>query len=184
MVLSHHRATESLPCVLQSRKNTSDLTHGPGSTTSTVISIQRPPLHAPHITEMPSNHTSSFPSTPSLASINTTTSTSSTTPLLPTSSSSQPVLKDYAKSFGMLQSQYGWGPVTYAPTSALSSGGERKEKKRKGHTTLSTNVLEEREGERQSGGKNYESAFGSLSSRYGFGGSWSTPVKKSKKRYS
>ena len=32
MVLSHHRAIESLPCVLQSRKNTSNPTHGPGST--------------------------------------------------------------------------------------------------------------------------------------------------------
>ena len=31
-MLSHHRAIESLPFVLQSRKNTSNPTHGPGST--------------------------------------------------------------------------------------------------------------------------------------------------------
>ncbi|TBU55149.1 hypothetical protein BD310DRAFT_934332 [Dichomitus squalens] len=129
---------------------------------------------------MPSKHAPSFPATPSLVSLNTTACTSSIAPLKPIpSSSSQPAQKDYSKSFGLLQSQYGWGPATYAPTPILSNNKEPK-KKRTGRDTRSTGVPEEKMGERQSGGKDYESVFGSLSSRYGFGGSWPMPTKKSK----
>ncbi|PIL25974.1 hypothetical protein GSI_11728 [Ganoderma sinense ZZ0214-1] len=150
---------------------------------------------------MPSSYTSSFPSTPSLVSVNTTTSTSSTTPLRPTSSSSTPssassssssspqaMQKDYSKSFGLLQAQYGWGPMTSVPTHVRSKeDSETKKNRRKDRDTRSSSVRREQEVEQGSNsrpGKDYESVFGSMSSRYGFGGSWPTPSKKSKEHRS
>ncbi|KAI1789699.1 hypothetical protein LXA43DRAFT_1019962 [Ganoderma leucocontextum] len=141
---------------------------------------------------MPSSSTSSFTPTPSLVSVNTTASSSSTTPLRPTSSSSssspssQPMQKDYSNSFSLLQSQYGWGPMTSIPTLVPSKkqDTEMREKRRKDRNTRSRSVQEEQEADRRPTGKNYESVFGSLSSRYGFGGHWPTPSKKSKEHRS
>ncbi|KAM5537392.1 hypothetical protein V8D89_008911 [Ganoderma adspersum] len=144
---------------------------------------------------MPSSYSSSFPSTPSLVSVNTITSTSSTTPLRPTSSSSpssfsssssspssQPMQKDYSKAFGLLQSQYGWGPMTSVPIHVRSKkeGTETKKNRRKDRDSRPSSVQQEQEGSESRPGKDYQSVFGSLSSRYGFGGSWPTPSKHSK----
>ncbi len=89
----------------------------------------------------------------------------------------------------MLQSQYGWGPMTSVPTPAPSRKKNKETKKnvRKIRDTRASSVRKEQEVEQGSEPrleKDYQSVFGSLSSRYGFGGGWPTPSKKSKEHRS
>ncbi|RDX43502.1 hypothetical protein OH76DRAFT_1487773 [Lentinus brumalis] len=102
----------------------------------------------------------------------TTTATHDVVAHLTQSSSSSPstLQKDYSAAFGALQTQYGWGPVTSVPvrstqmTEAQERTNAAKEKKAKAEA--------KRKGESRSQPKDYESAFGALSSKMGFGGTW------------
>ncbi|KAI0715781.1 hypothetical protein C8T65DRAFT_738412 [Cerioporus squamosus] len=135
---------------------------------------------------MPSR-TSSFPSTPSMVSVTTTASASSTTPLRhapppsSSSSSSPSSQKDYSAAFGALQTQYGWGAVTSVPVEStkVAEAQERKRVvKEKKEQEKAKARRREMEMEAMSKSKSsapqrdYESAFGALSSKMGFGGGW------------
>ncbi|KAJ8456386.1 hypothetical protein ONZ51_g12154 [Trametes cubensis] len=133
-----------------------------------------------------SSNSSSHLSSPSLVSVATTSSATSSTPLrLSSSSASKP--KDYSAAFGQLQSQYGWGGSSIpAP---LSPAPRRKEKKEQKEAEDSKDSRESRASSRtpataSSGGKDYEAAFGTLSSRFGFGGSLPMLKKSSKAKES
>ena len=144
---------------------------------------------------MSSHTSSSLPSAPSTLSVATTTtcaSSTSTTPLKqsPTTASSKPK-KDYAAAFSTLQTQYGWGHVTYVPVESkeVKAAQEKKraEKERKAlekaqrrdakaasSASSSSNASSD-----QPPRKDYESAFGALSSKMGFGGgSWAASSQR------
>ncbi|CDO71794.1 hypothetical protein BN946_scf184939.g18 [Trametes cinnabarina] len=125
-----------------------------------------------------SSHASSNLSSPSLVSVTTTSSATSSTPLKPRLPRST---KDYSAAFGQLQSQYGWG----APVPTLASSKPRKEQKkrkeegRESHsaaraggeaTRKESSVTQTAASSLPSKTKDYELAFGALSSRLGFGG--------------
>ncbi|KAI0364466.1 hypothetical protein BV20DRAFT_983169 [Pilatotrama ljubarskyi] len=105
-------------------------------------------------------------SSPSLVSVTTTSSASSSTPLKASSSSAP---KDYSAALGQLQSQYGWGgsgvqqPIHAVPRPKEETKKERgtKNQRRQQVKGPGSNVT-----------KDFEGALGSLSSRFGFGGSW------------
>ena len=128
-----------------------------------------------------SSNSSSHLSSPSLVSVATTSSATSSTPLrLSSSSASKP--KDYSAAFGQLQSQYGWGGSSIpAPVSPAVRRKEKKEQRKEAED------MEPRRESRassktppsSSGGKDYETAFGTLSSRFGFGGSLPTLKRSS-----
>ncbi|KAI0761008.1 hypothetical protein BD413DRAFT_593699 [Trametes elegans] len=114
---------------------------------------------------------SSHMTSPSLVSVATTSSASSSTPLRQSSSTH----KDYSAAFGLLQSQYGWGgPVPVQPPTRRSEAPKPKEKKEQRKETRSTSAKETPRSAR--GGKNFEDAFGALSSRLGFGGGAPVPT--------
>ncbi|KAI0649555.1 hypothetical protein C8Q79DRAFT_1008038 [Trametes meyenii] len=144
----------------------------------------------------------SLTGSPSTVSVATTSSASSSTPLTPRLASTSP--KDYAAAFGLLQSQYGWGPVPVpgpgpvpspspspspSPLSLRSEAqlGPPKEKKRKEleRRRETRSPTPGKEGARRSllsevEGRDFEGAFGSLVSRFGFGGG--SPRLKSQPR--
>ncbi|KAL7278909.1 hypothetical protein ACG7TL_006740 [Trametes sanguinea] len=126
---------------------------------------------------MQSQPSSSSLSSPSLVSVTTTSSATSSTPLN-AKPRPPPSTKDYSAAFGQLQSQYGWG----APVPTLKSAKPKKEqKKRQEELRESETESASRAGSAakqssatQSGTsagktKDYEAAFGALSSRLGFG---------------
>ena len=139
-----------------------------------------------------SSHTSSLPSAPSTLSVATTTtcaSSTSTTPLKqsPTTASSKPK-KDYAAAFSTLQTQYGWGHVTYVPVESKEVK-EAQEKKRAEKERKALEKAQRKEAKTASSSssntssdqaprKDYESAFGALSSKMGFGGSWAASSQR------
>ncbi|TFK82111.1 hypothetical protein K466DRAFT_590768 [Polyporus arcularius HHB13444] len=133
---------------------------------------------------MPSR-TSSFPSAPSMVSVATTTSASSSTPLRHTPSSSpspSSSQKDYSAAFGALQTQYGWGPVMSVPVQStqVAVAHERKKAAKEKKETENANADAKRKEEARSQPKDYESAFGALSSKMGFGGRWPASASQRK----
>ncbi|KAH9885769.1 hypothetical protein C8Q73DRAFT_795627 [Cubamyces lactineus] len=123
-----------------------------------------------------SSNSSPHLSSPSMVSVATTSSASSSTPLKPSpSSASKP--KDYSAAFGQLQSQYGWGGSSIpAPVSPAARRKEKKEQRKEAEDseTQRESRASSRTPPAPSGGKDYEAAFGTLSSRFGFGGSLPT----------
>ncbi len=129
-----------------------------------------------------SSRTASFPSTPSMVSVTTRTSACSSTPLRHTPSSSPSTSqKDYSAAFGALQTQYGWGPVTSVPVQStqVAVAHERK-KAAKQKEAENANAYAKRKEESRSQPKDYESAFGTLSSKIGFGGRWAASASQRK----
>lgn len=100
---------------------------------------------------------------------------SSTTSLLPTSSSSSRFSsKKWEASFGKLASSYGFGPAipSLPPKSKCDTTAPSSSKPNSNHSVNSFDPKSE---------KDFESAFGSLSSSYGFaGGVPSKPAKTTK----
>ncbi|KAH9847225.1 hypothetical protein C2E23DRAFT_890154 [Lenzites betulinus] len=116
-----------------------------------------------------SNGSSSYLTSPSLVSVATTSSASSSTPLRRPASST----KDYSAAFGQLQSQYGWGgPAPVQPPMRIAPQPKKKEqRKEKRSTNMNAGTPTASEG------KDFQAAYGALSSRFGFGGS--SPMPKS-----
>lgn len=111
--------------------------------------------------------------------MNSTTSFQSTTPLTYSAYSpphSQPQ-KDYASAFANLQSTYGTNG--FAPMPAEKRSTSQPKAHRQKHVvslpSLTTQVA-------QPAGKNYELAFGNLSSSYGYGGGVPTLPQKAEKK--
>ncbi|KAI9061214.1 hypothetical protein FKP32DRAFT_1594889 [Trametes sanguinea] len=141
------------------------------------------PLHASllpsHKTAMQSQPSSSNLSSPSLVSVTTTSSATSWTPLN-AKPQPPPSTKDYSAAFGQLQSQYGWG----APVPTLKTSKPKKEQKKrqeelresetesaskKAAAAAAEQSSATRSGSSAGRTKDYEGAFGALSSRLGFG---------------
>ncbi|RPD59739.1 hypothetical protein L227DRAFT_576167 [Lentinus tigrinus ALCF2SS1-6] len=146
---------------------------------------------------MPSRtSSSSLPSAPSMVSVTSTTTcassstSASSTPTLtapspsPSSSKSQPKpkpKKDYAAAFTAMQLEYGWGHHTFVPieSAAVKEAQEKKRlakeakalEKARRKEAKAAGALESEQGQPPRTGKDYESAFGALSSKMGWG-SW------------
>ncbi|KIP05531.1 hypothetical protein PHLGIDRAFT_36406 [Phlebiopsis gigantea 11061_1 CR5-6] len=109
-------------------------------------------------------NTSFAASTETLASVS---STSSSRRLFKKSSAHIPA-KDYFAALGNLQSQYGFGgsaPAPVTPPKATKSKKQRSTKSDLGARTAT----------RQSTERDYEAAYGTLCSSYGFGGAGAPP---------
>ena len=107
-------------------------------------------------------------STTTLSSVTSTSSDASTTTLL---KQSRPE-KDYFATFGALQNSYGFGgaaPTMPAMPKSSRSTKTKAAKEQKPAVPTSTRTQE----------KDYEAAYGALSSSYGFGGAAVAPTSAS-----
>lgn len=123
-------------------------------------------------TKMPffSRKSSFSASTTTLTSVTSTSSDASTTTLLKQSGPE----KDYFTAFGTLQNAYGFGGSAPIVPSAPKSSKPTKSKSVSDATPATAPTTSQ--------GKNYEAAYGALSTMYGFGGApvAPTPCRSSK----
>ncbi|CAL1717353.1 unnamed protein product [Somion occarium] len=109
---------------------------------------------------------STYPSTTTLNSVD------SSTPL-----KNRPLSKDYFAAFGSLQSSFGLGGR--APGNSSRSSSTKKISVRTQASRTNSPPVSQTS---SSGTKDYEAAFGSLSSDFGFGASTPSPLHRSSKK--